>query len=206
MHPTTHLLASWSVANVGGTTRRDRALITLSGVAPDLDGLGALVELPAKWLGVKPPDWYWFSRYHHVLGHNLLVCAVLTGACLFLATRRLWTAFFACLAFHLHLLCDIVGARGPDGSQWPIPYLSPFSRVGWTWEHQWPLVSWQNLLVTVALVVVTLALACRRGYSPLEIVSTRADAAVVVALRRRFGGGLASQVEKESTTDADLRG
>ncbi len=94
----------------------------------------------------------------------------------------------ACVSFHLHLLCDLVGARGPDGEQWPVPYLLPFSNT-WqlTWSGQWALNAWPNFLFTASLIALALWLAVKRGFSPLEMLSSRADAAVVAALRGRFG-------------------
>lgn len=89
--------------------------------------------------------------------------------------------------FHLHLFEDVIGARGPDGYQWPIPYLSPFSHAAdITWSHQWALNAWPNFAITVALVVVALCLAWSRGFSPLEMISRRADRAFVQTLRARF--------------------
>jgi hypothetical protein len=98
------------------------------------------------------------------------------------------TAGLALLSFHLHLLGDVVGARGPDGLQWPIPYLLPFSSA-WeiTWSGQWALNAWQNFAITGALRAFAFHFAWRRERSPIEIVSPRADAVFVEALRRRFG-------------------
>jgi len=56
--------------------------VTLAGVAPDLDGLGAIPEILTRhW--AHPLDW--FSEYHHVLGHNLGFGRDLSSA---LAVRR----------------------------------------------------------------------------------------------------------------------
>jgi hypothetical protein len=91
-------------------------------------------------------------------------------------------------AFHLHLLGDILGSRGPDGYQWPIPYLLPFSNV-WqiAWQGQWALDAWPNIALTMLLLVLTFMLAWKRGYSPLEMISQRADAKLIESLRVRFG-------------------
>ena len=45
MHPITHMLIGWTLAQAAPLTRRDRALVTLAGVIPDADGLGILAEL-----------------------------------------------------------------------------------------------------------------------------------------------------------------
>jgi hypothetical protein len=183
MHPVTHLLAGWMVANSAELNRRERAAVALAGVVPDLDGLGAPVEALTK-------DWerplLWFSDYHHLL-HNITFAAAVAAVSFAVATRRWKTAALAFLSFHLHLLGDLVGARGPDGHQWPLPYLLPFSDA-WqlTWSGQWALNAWPNFALTGILLAMTFYLAWRRGFSPLEIVSTRADRAFVEALRRRF--------------------
>jgi len=184
MNPVTHLLVGWMVANSTELTRRERAAVAFAGVIPDLDGLGAPIEALTK-------DWerplLWFSDYHHLL-HNITFAVGVTAVSFAVATRRWKTAALAFLSFHLHLLGDLVGARGPDGHQWPLPYLLPFSDV-WqlTWSGQWGLNAWPNFALTGALLAMTFYLAWRRGLSPLEIISVRADKAFVNTLRTRFG-------------------
>ncbi|MCU1284514.1 MAG: rane-bound metal-dependent hydrolase [Acidobacteriales bacterium] len=48
------------------------------------------------------------------------------------------------------------------------------------------LNAWPNFAITFALLITTFYLAWKRGFSPLEIFSTRADAAFVSTLRQRF--------------------
>ena len=185
MNPASHFLISWTVANAADISRRDRILVTLAGVVPDFDGAGIVAELLTENTGTPL---IWYSKYHHVLGHNLPV-GLTVAAVAYLAGVRRWTAaVLAFLAFHLHLLGDIVGSRGPDGYQWPIPYLFPFS-TGWSldWHGQWELNAWPNLLITLLVLGITLYLAWKRGRSPLEIVSLKADAAFTAGLRKRFG-------------------
>jgi hypothetical protein len=102
--------------------------------------------------------------------------------------RRSLVVALVALSFHLHLLGDLVGARGPDGYLWPIPYLLPFSDA-WslTWEGSWALNGRPNIALTVVLLALTFRFAWKRGRSPVEIVSTRADEAFVRTLRQRFG-------------------
>jgi hypothetical protein len=102
------------------------------------------------------------------------------------------SAFLAFLAFHLHLLGDLVGSRGPDGYQWPIPYFFPFS-TDWTltWQGQWELNAWPNILVSLLMLALTLYIAWKRGRSPLEMISLKADTALVAGLRKRFGEPIA---------------
>jgi hypothetical protein len=44
----THTLIGWTLAKRVALTRRDRALATLAGVIPDVDGLGLVAELPTR--------------------------------------------------------------------------------------------------------------------------------------------------------------
>jgi hypothetical protein len=184
MSPITHFLVGWMVANSTELSRRERALVAIAGVIPDIDGLGALPEVLTR--NTAHPL-TWFSDYHHTL-HNLTFAVAVTVAAYLLAARRWKTALLALLSFHLHLLGDLVGARGPDGP-WAIPYWLPFSHGGeWTWEGQWALNAWPNFAITFVLLAATFYLAWRRGFSPLEIVCERADCSLVATLRKRFPG------------------
>jgi len=186
----------------GATTlgRREKAAVVAAAVAPDLDGLGAIPELLTR---NSAHPLLWFSQYHHVL-HTLAFAAVVALMGYFLSASanfalgpkmqghiipsRPWvTALLAFLSFHVHLLCDLAGSRGPDGDSWPIPYLSPFtSTLQLTWRGQWPLNGWQNFAITGALLLITLWIACRHGSSPVELVSVKGNKALVASLRTRF--------------------
>lgn len=184
MNPLTHFFAGWAVANTAPSLNtRERALVTLAGVVPDIDGLGAIPDFLTR--NSAHPT-MWFSQYHHQL-HNLMFGVIVAAAACVLARQRWKAALLALLSFHLHLLGDLIGARGPDGYQWPIPYLWPFERgEGLVWSGQWALNAWPNFAITIALLLVTFYLAWSRGYSPLEMISGRADRAFVATLRRRF--------------------
>jgi len=183
MSPVTHFLTGWVLANLTPLGRRDRALVTLSVVVPDVDGLGIVIEVLTR---NSSHPLLWFSQYHHTL-HNLAFALVVTLFAFAAAQQKWKTAALCFLGFHLHLFEDLLGSRGPDGDQWPIPYLTPFSSaLPLTWRGQWSLNAWPNFAITLALLGITLYLAWWRGYSPLEMVSVRADAALVATLRRRF--------------------
>jgi inner membrane protein len=185
VNPITHALVGWALAeSVTDIERRERALIVIAGVAPDLDGFGLPFELVTR--DTDHPI-LWWSEYHHVLGHNLLFASILAvGAFCLARTRRAMTALLAFVAAHLHLLGDLAGSRGPDGYDWPIPYLYPFSQAVTSWEGQWPLNAWPNIVITIALLLLAFFLAWKRGYSPVELFSRRADVAFIAALRKRF--------------------
>lgn len=185
MSPVTHFLLGWVAANASSaTSRKERALITLAGVAPDVDGLGIIADLLTR-NSEHPLDW--FSQYHHVLGHNLGFGLLLTAFAVFMAERKLQTAALVFCSFHLHLLCDLVGSRSPDGYQWPMAYLLPFSNaLQLSWSGQWELNAWQNFVTTGVALVCVFALAIKRGVSPLEMISESANRSFVDTLRRRF--------------------
>jgi len=185
MSPVTHFLFGWLAANASTTNnRRERALITLAGVAPDVDGLGIIADVLTR-NSTNPLNW--FSQYHHLLGHNLVFGLLLVALTMLVAKRKLQTASLVFFSFHLHLLCDLVGSRSPDGYQWPIAYLFPFSDVlQLTWSGQWELNAWQNFVITGVVLIGGFTLAMKRGVSPLEMISASANRSFVDTLRRRF--------------------
>src|SRR5688572_28180424 len=96
MHPPTHALIGWGVANlVPSLDRRGRAIVFFASVIPDLDGLTFFsTEL--------------YQRWHRTLCHNVAFAAVCVaaGALLAPAGRRAVVAGLVALNFHLHLACD----------------------------------------------------------------------------------------------------
>ena len=183
MSPVTHFLSGWVLSNCARLDQKDRALVTLACVIPDIDGLGIIPEILTR---NSTHPLLWFTLYHHSL-HNLAFALVVSAVAFVMATRKWATALLALVSFHLHLFEDILGSCGPDGYQWPIPYLQPFSSsLQFAWRGQWGLNAWPNVAVTIALLFFTLWLAWRRGFSPLEMASAKADASLVTALRQRF--------------------
>ncbi len=185
MSPVTHFFSGWVLANCARLDRKDRALVTLACVVPDIDGLGIIPEILTR---NSPHPLLWFSLYHHSL-HTLAFALVVAAVAFVLATRKWATGLLVLLSFHIHLLEDLLGSRGPDGDQWPIPYLAPFSSaMQLTWPGQWGLNAWPNVVITVVLLFITFWLAWWRGFSPLEMISAKADSLFVRALRQRIPG------------------
>ena len=185
MSPITHFLMGWAVANtLPSLTKRERVFVTLASVVPDVDGLGIIAE---KLTQNSSHPLNWWTDYHHILGHNIGFALLVAGLAAVFSKQKLMTSLLVFLSFHLHLIGDLVGARGPDGDQWPIPYLLPFSNhMRLTWSGQWALNAWPNMVITAALIALSLILARTRGYSPLEMISAKADASLVRVLRSRF--------------------
>jgi hypothetical protein len=185
MSPITHFFMGWAVANsVPSLTKRDRAFVTWASIVPDVDGLGIIAE---KLTQNSNHPLNWWSDYHHVLGHNLGFALVVAAIAAIFAKHKVKTTLLVWFSFHLHLLADLVGARSPDGAQWPIPYLLPFSKqLQLTWTGQWALNAWPNMVITAVLIGLAILLARQRGFSLLEMFSAKADVAFVRVLRNRF--------------------
>lgn len=184
MSPVTHFLISWSFANLGSLSKMEMTAVTVAGVAPDLDAAGIVADLGTR-ASTHPVNLY--GKYHHVLGHNALFCVIVAGVCALLARKKSKVFLLAVLTFHVHLLCDLAGSRGPDGNQWPIAYLFPFtSQLELVWGGQWALNGWPNFAITIAALVLCFWFAWNRGFSPLGIFAKSADERFVETLRRRF--------------------
>lgn len=168
MTPGAHLLISWVASVEFLEHRRERTLVTLSGLAPDIDGLGIVID---KLTGVTD---YYFS-YHHYLGHSILSPFVIATLVSWLATAQrsiVWVCSF--VVVQIHVLCDVLGSKGPDGYQWPVYYLYPFnSEYELTWKYQWELDAWQNQLIIGIMFIITLYYASKRRITFLEVFSQR---------------------------------
>ncbi len=186
MNPITHLLASWSLAEVSGLEDRDRAIVAWVGAAPDLDGFGAITDTATRLLGFGDPALY--GRFHHVLLHGLPGALLLPAIGLAFARRRFAAFLWAVAAVHLHLACDLVGSRGPTTDDiWPVHYLGPFSEaVTLSWSGQWPLNAWPNIVFTIGLLAFVFVRAASVGHSPVSLFSTSAHAVFVAAVQGRW--------------------
>lgn len=185
MSPITHFLASWTLGDAAGCRSRDRALVAWCGLCPDLDGLGIAIDVANGVVGRA--SWY-YGLYHHRLLHGVVAAVVLPAIMALFATQRLRMYLLGVVVIHLHLLCDLVGSRGPGVEDiWPIHYLAPLSDA-WTvaWRGQWALNGWPNVLITLVLIAWSFQRAIRVGYSPVGAFSRRADRLFVVAVRSRW--------------------
>jgi len=184
MSPFTHGMLSWLAVQPVGLTRGERRWLTLAGLAPDVDGVGLVVDLVTAHTATPTR---WFAYYHHVVTHGL-GAAVLMALVAWNWSGRRWRTFGLALGtFHLHLACDLVGSGAPDGSLWQLAYGWPFTDVSWSWSGQWALNGWQNLLISVVAMIAIMWLGIIRGRTVIEVVSLRADAGVVGVLRRWAG-------------------
>jgi hypothetical protein len=176
MSPLTHLLASWIIAAKTTDNPRDCRLVTLAGILPDADGLGLVVDMVNNQLR-HTDTYFYYPEYHHWLMHGAFGAVLTAGFLAGFARRRWRVALLALVVCHLHLLCDLVGSRGPSPEDlWPIFYLGPFSRHGmWLWHGQWALDGWQNRIIGVVLLVWALWLAAGRDDTFVGVFNRRAD-------------------------------
>lgn len=177
------------VATATTDNPRDRKLVTLAGVAPDLDGLGILADWSQSLLTGEPATYAYYQHYHHLLLHGWPGAVAVALALMWFARKR-WRVFLLCLlAFHVHLLCDLVGSRGPTPADyWVIAYSEPlFKHPVWMWDGQWRLDGWQNKLIFVGLLGASFWVATQRGYSFVELFSRKGDAVFVSTLRKWRG-------------------
>ena len=174
-----HLFISWHLARRVAPEVKARRWIAWSGLLPDLDGMGWLVDAVTSRTHL-------YEDWHHLLGHNFLFALLLAGLA-GMHCRNARVAGWTWLSLHLHLAADLVSGRGPDGSQWPVIYGWPLSTHEWEWSGQWPLGAWPNTAVFLVLLAWALADTRRTGRSPLELISIRLDQRVQAAFRSVWG-------------------
>ena len=127
MNVITHLLVGWTLAEHTTKSPRDRALITVASVVPDLDGLGLIVDAAAPLF-----NWtvQWYERFHHQLLHGIPGALVVTALLTCFATERWRAACLIFISFHLHLLGDLLGSRGGGVSDdFPLAYAYAAART-----------------------------------------------------------------------------
>ena len=195
MSPETHLLASWLIAAKVTRNPRDCRLATLAGVLPDLDGSGLVIDMINRALGRH--ETFFYQNYHHYVLHGIFGAVLISGLLAAFAREKWRVAWLAFLLVHVHLFCDVIGARGPTIDDiWRIFYLAPFTTHSMilSWKHQWRLDGWQNRWITVALFAWALWVPLRTGYSVVGVFSRRADE-VFVAILAKWRKGLNPAIE-----------
>jgi len=188
MSPVTHLLASWIIAAKTTNNPRDCRLVTLAGILPDADGLGMIADITNNALH-HTETFFYYAKYHHWYMHGVFGAILTAGMLTCFARQHLRVALLCLLVFHLHLLCDLAGSRGPSPADlWPIYYLGPFSRHWmWLWEGQWRLDGWQNRAITLVLFFWALWLSSGRNDSVVGVFNRRADRVFTGVLRKWRG-------------------
>src|SRR3974390_2138613 len=114
MSPLTHFFGSWLVAAVTTDNARDRKLVTLAGIVPDGDGLGVVADVVKSLASGKENNYEYYQHYHHLLLHGWPGAIVVSGLLALFARKRMRVLLMCLVTFHLHLLCDLLGSRGPE--------------------------------------------------------------------------------------------
>ena len=186
MNPVSHLLASWAFAESFDLDSRDRKMIAWLGVAPDLDGLGGVIDVVYRTLGYDDPELY--EQFHHELFHGIFGAILLPSVVALIARKRLKVFLLGFLVIHLHLICDLVGSRGINMDDvWPINYLAPFSHVfSLTWSGQWQINAWQNVLITIGLIIFMFERTISQGHSIVSLFHLNAHKAFVLTVQSRW--------------------
>ncbi len=184
MSPITHLLVGWDGLERFQASRRDKAIVVLAGMAPDLDGLGIVADFATRVFGLPETDYY--QQFHRIYGHGLAAAIIIAAVGGVLGFRHYRVAAWAFISVHLHFLCDVLGSRGTTAEDiWGIYYLAPFTKAHeLSWSGQWQLVGWQNMAITAALLLIAMRRATVLGYSPVGLLSESADALFVLTLRQ----------------------
>jgi LexA-binding, inner membrane-associated putative hydrolase len=186
MSPLTHLVGSWLVAVATTDNPRDRKLVTWAGVVLDTDGLGIIPDILGSWISGKECTFYYYQTYHHLLTHGWPAAVLVSISFALYAQNRPRVLLLCLLTFHLHLLCDLIGSRGPTpGDLWPICYSEPlFRHPIWFWKHQWRLDGWQNQIIFVVIFIASLFVAVKKGYSFVEVFNRRLDSVFTKVLQK----------------------
>ena len=144
--------------------------MTAAGLLPDVDGLTLLAGEDA------------YARWHHLLTHGFVAAIGFSVVLAAFATQRWKVLGLALFAFHLHLLCDLLGS----GVGWPIFYFEPLDDRAVGWSGAWELASWQNSVIGLAATLACLLCALPFRRTIVELFSLKADAQVVKTVRARF--------------------
>jgi hypothetical protein len=164
MSPIGHLQYGWWFAHWGNFDRRERAVITLAGAGPDLDGLSLLAGGDA------------FHKYHHILFHNLGATfgALLITGILLWRRPRAWA--LAVFAFGTHVVEDYVTV---GWNQYP---WQPFSASAVNLADHLPNWAVQGAFQYTAMAFIlamTVWIYLRHKRSPIEIISPALDRLIV---------------------------
>ncbi len=163
MHIQTHVLSGWCIGNLFKLDSRERLFCMLAASLPDLDGLSII------------GGWECYQIWHHVIGHNLLFCVLLSFILALFSSSKLKTLLIYFGLTQIHMVMDYFGS----GEGWMIYYFWPFDNTGYLTNYCWPLYSWQNLLAGALMVVFTIGIIYWKKRTPLEFIMPKLDKQLV---------------------------
>ncbi len=183
MQGPSHLIISWFAAEAAGLkSPRDRRIVALSGLAPDIDVLaylGGIVYFGFdKELAFEHVWQVVHHRYTHGLGFVLL-----TGFIAFMVASRGTrpgepayrkaggVAVLSMTMSMVHVFCDVVGG----GPTWPVYPLWPVSDFSWAVNWSWTLADWPNTVILFSCLAGMMLYAKLSGCSPMESINYNLD-------------------------------
>ncbi|MBI1732169.1 MAG: metal-dependent hydrolase [Gammaproteobacteria bacterium] len=181
MQGPSHLVITWFAAEAAGLeSPRERRIVALSGLAPDIDVLAYLAAIVYfgfdKDLAFEHVWEVFHHRYTHGLGFVLL-----TGVVAYLIARRgaaaghrqraVAVAGLSMAASMIHVFCDVVGG----GPTWPVYPLWPLADFGWGVSWSWTLADWPNNVILFFCLAGMMVYGRQSGYSPLEAINYDLD-------------------------------
>ncbi len=177
----THLAIGWLLGEHAGLReRRDRRIVGLAGLVPDIDVLVYPLAYMA-FAGNLDQAHTVYALVHHRYTHGILFAFLCAGSAWRLASNehRLRVALLTLTAAFLHIVGDAIGS----GSDWPVYPLAPFS--DWSWGVEWSIrvSDWRNVLLSATAIALTLWWSYSKGYSMLECFSYRADDWMAAVMR-----------------------
>ncbi len=135
----------------------------IAGSIHDLDGLGIIFGPVAYW------------KYHHLLGHNLMVGIIICSILTFFSHNRVRSFFAYFAVFHIHLVMDYLSSD----QEWVIYYFWPFSLHEFENPQGWNYFSWQNLLAAGVFLAWTVWIMLKNRRTPLELIMPSLDRQIV---------------------------
>lgn len=171
MSPITHGMIGWIISQPLDK-RRDRIFVTIASLLPDFDGAGVVISIE------------YYSKYHHMFGHNIFFGILLYLVTLKFGIEKLKVSILVFVSFNFHILGDLLGS----GSGWGIPYFWPINKKSFEFSHpfQWELDSWQNLLVTIICTFIIILFAINKKRTIVEVFSTKLDVKLIAVFENWF--------------------
>ena len=186
MNIITHFLFSWSFSEILNLEDRDKKILTIGGVLPDIDGFGIVPDLIFRTF--KSYDYAFYGTYHHNLLHSIFGAFLISLFLTFFSKSKTKIFLLSFLIIHLHLFMDLIGSRGPTPDEiWAISYLAPFSNsFQIVWKKQWQLNDIKNIIFTIFLIFFAFYRSLKFGSSPLMVFSKKANEVFVETVKNRF--------------------
>ncbi|MCU4675168.1 metal-dependent hydrolase [Catenovulum sp. 2E275] len=107
MSPGTHLLFSWVSTVELLKNRRERAVVSVAGITPDIDGIGIIVD---KITGSTN----FYLSHHHYFGHSIFAAFLIAMLAVYISkVQRTMVFFLSFILVHVHILFDVIGSKRP---------------------------------------------------------------------------------------------